>query len=313
MTPADAEQEGEDAAEEGCGLEPVEMVVHVCLNAPFRAGVPAADPTGRLAARLAAGRSRLSRAARAAAAACTLVATRASPAQRRSGGQAGPRDAAGSTAPGRALVGVAQQHGEPAQVDRHPDHGVEHRDRDQQPLPRADDRAQRDDLGHQADHPRRQPGQRQQGQAQRAAEQRVGAQQPGVCRERAALVDDAAAPRRGRDHVHHREGDEGRDDVGEQVAAATAAAESSSSADSGSTTHPAWATVDQASSRTGSSCTSARTLPSVIETAARMPMPTSTGRSPADERLRPRTSRAARAATFEVAARKAATGSVAPA
>ena len=213
-----------------------------------------------------------------------------------------------------ALVGVAQQHGEPAQVDRDAEHGVERR------RPRRAATAPRRRPGaapgpwRPGRHSRREPGEREQGQSQRAAEQRVRPQQPGVCRE-------ACGPgrrRRARRGVavttcDHREGDQRRDDVGEQVAAGRRAPSRSSSADSGSTTQPACATVDQASSRTGSSCTSARRCrrSSTPRRGCRCrPAP---ARLRTDERLQDHDSRAASAATFEVAARKAATGSVAPA
>src|SRR6476469_4635800 len=49
------------------------------------------------------------------------------------GGERGARDAADDR-PGWTLLGVAQQHGEPAQVDRHTDHRVEDGDGGQRPL-----------------------------------------------------------------------------------------------------------------------------------------------------------------------------------
>ena len=75
----------------------------------------------------------------------------------------------------------------------------------------------------------------------------------------------------------------------------TRAGPSALSAATGSTTQPAWATVDQASRRVDSVWRSAMTLPSSIEAAASMPstMPTDPVSTAAPARAWPTTSRAA--------------------
>ncbi len=71
---------------------------------------------------------------------------------------------------------------------------------------------------------------------------------------------------------------------------------------SGMTTHPACATVDQASRRTTSSWRRAMTFPSVMLSAASTAMATSAG-VPSAATARSTTSRAASAATFDTVAR----------
>src|SRR6476620_11655158 len=80
----------------------------------------------------------------------------------------------------------------------------------------------------------------------------------------------------------------------------------------GSTTQPAWATVDHASRRTTSSWRSAMTLPSVMLSVASTAMARTTG-VPSTATARSTTSRAARAATLDTVARNVATGTDEPA
>src|SRR6478609_9832378 len=80
----------------------------------------------------------------------------------------------------------------------------------------------------------------------------------------------------------------------------------------GSTTQPAWATVDHASRRTTSSWRSAMTLPSVMLSADSRAIDSTAG-VPRTATARSTTSRAASAAILETVARKVATGTDEPA
>ena len=235
-------------AEERSGLEPVEVVVHVWLNDVVQAGVPdLRRPARRVPGRGGpAGGPRAQPSRRSTRSGAMLVRTRAAKVRataartagwaRRPTSRAAPASPAGAAAAAagspagegtarrhRLLTGNrAEQHPQPAQVDRDAEHRVGRGHHGEHPHPARDHRSQRHHLGDEAEQPGRQAGQGQQGQAQPAGQHRVLAQQPparAVRREGAGRRRAAQPGERG----HHGEGQQGGDDVGQQVAAAAGA------------------------------------------------------------------------------------------
>ena len=273
-----AEQEGADAAEEGSGLEPVEVVVHGvhASTLPVRAGVPDRLQAGPCPSGQAEQSEDSQRRPSAEQAEDSSWGRSTQVATRRAGPPAPGRRARRRLPPDRTVrlardrsSGAAQEHREPAQVDRDAEHRVDRpRRRPSSPQPLRHDRSQRHHLGDEADHARRQPGEREQGQAERRR-RAPGARATGPVY--AASVRRASAPpapRRAATTCDHGEGDAGSRRRRPAGSRRRPRPPPRTRPTSGSTTQPACATVDQASSRTASSWRRAMTLPSVMLTTA---------------------------------------------
>ena len=203
-------------------LRPLKWLCMSCAQRRCRAGVPVATPAGRSGA----AQPSRPRSSPGPAGQRRGWPNEGRPRGARPGGAAA--DARGRRGrprlPARRTASVArlrrEQHGEPAQVDRDAEHGVDRR----RPAPAAT--ARRPTTGRSATTlatrprtPGGSPASDEQGQAERAAEERVRREQAGVCRERTARRAAATGARSAARARDHGEGDEGGDDIGEQVAA----------------------------------------------------------------------------------------------
>ena len=163
--PAEDEEEGPHAAEQGSGLQPVVVLVHVCSQRGGVGGSFRQDSRPRSSPGSTLNSTRMP------------VPTHEHAPSPRARGPARARRAPSEP----ARVRLAEQQGEPAQVDGDAEHDRHHGDQGERPQPGVDDRAQGHDLGDQADDAGRQAREHEQREGQRATGQPVAAQQAAAC------------------------------------------------------------------------------------------------------------------------------------